>query len=80
VLFIDIEGFEFHALEGAKKLIRTKRDLLIVCEMHPNIWPSANTTCKSAERMLGELKLQPVPIQEQHDPYGDQGSVWLQQV
>jgi len=79
VLFIDIEGYEFQALQGAKKLIQSNRNLLIVCEMHPSVWQSARTTRQSAERVLEELQLRPVPVQGQGDPFSGHAAVWLQQ-
>lgn len=77
-LFIDIEGFEIAALEGARALIETRgKGLGLVVEMHPNVWDSAGTTREQAEGLLAELKLRPVPLQGQTDPLGDHGLVHL---
>jgi FkbM family methyltransferase len=79
VLMVDIEGFEIQAIAGAKRLIAERRDLLIVVEMHPDVWQSAGTTRKSAEALLDELQLTPVPLQGQSDPLNDHASVHLKQ-
>jgi len=79
VLMVDIEGFEIAAIAGAKQLLREKRDLLIVVEMHPSVWSSADTTRGAAEDLLEELQLTPIPLQGQLDPLGDHAIVHLQQ-
>jgi FkbM family methyltransferase len=79
VLVVDVEGFEIQVLAGAKNLIGKKRDLLIVVEMHPNVWSSAETTTESALRVLDELDLTPIPLQEQPNPMADHGIVQLKQ-
>jgi FkbM family methyltransferase len=79
VLMVDIEGFEIQALSGAKTLIQEKRDLLIVVEMHPNVWSSANTNRQSTEALLDDLQLTPVALQGQSDALVDHGIVHLQQ-
>jgi FkbM family methyltransferase len=79
ILMIDVEGFEIAALAGAKRLIQERRDLLIVVEMHPNVWPSADTTRKFAEDLLDELQLTPIPLQGQSDALDDHAIVHLQQ-
>jgi FkbM family methyltransferase len=78
-LMVDIEGFEIAAIAGAKRLIKEKRDLLIVVEMHPNVWHSAGTTRTSAQKLLDELELIPLPLQGQSDTLGDHATVHLQQ-
>lgn len=79
VLLLDIEGFEIAALSGAKTLIQKKRDLLIVVEMHPDVWSSANTSRQSTQALLDELGLTPVPLQDQRDPLADHAIVHLRQ-
>jgi FkbM family methyltransferase len=79
VLLVDIEGFEIAAIAGAKQLIQEKRDLLIVVEMHPSVWSSADTTRSGAEDLLNELQLTPIPLQGQLDPLNDHAIVHLQQ-
>ncbi|MBA3806660.1 MAG: FkbM family methyltransferase [Acidobacteria bacterium] len=79
-LFLDIEGFEFAALEGARRLIERRGDALhIVVEMHSGVWESAGTSRASADALLRELKLRAVPLTGQSDPLGDHGIVCLKQ-
>jgi FkbM family methyltransferase len=78
-LMIDIEGFEIVALEGARHLIESRgRSLGIVVEMHPNVWPSAQTTRAQAEALLADLRLKAVPLTGQSDPLNDYGLVHLE--
>jgi len=78
-LFMDIEGFEIAALEGARTLIKTRgRDTKIVVEMHPDVWDSANTTRAGAEALLDEFDLCAVPLTGQSDPLGEHGLVYLE--
>jgi FkbM family methyltransferase len=77
-LFIDIEGFEIAALQGARDLIQSRqREMGIVVEMHPNVWESASATRESASSLLSELKLTAVPLTGQVDPLGEHGLVQL---
>lgn len=77
-LFLDIEGFEIAALQGARELIKSRPGKLgLVVEMHPNVWDSANTTRASAEALLEELGLRAVPLAGQSDPLADHGIVSL---
>ncbi|HXT62741.1 MAG TPA: FkbM family methyltransferase [Pyrinomonadaceae bacterium] len=78
-LFIDIEGFEIGALEGARNLIeRSGAALNIVVEMHPSVWDSAGTTRSCAEDLLASLELRAVPLTGQTNPLGEYGIVWLE--
>lgn len=79
VLLLDIEGFEIEALRGARATILAHRPIIVV-EMHPNVWHSADTTRDGAEALLGELRLRPVPLSGQLDPLNDHGQVWLEPV
>jgi len=79
ILMVDIEGFEIAAISGAMQLIKEKRDLLIVVEMHPSVWSSADTTRKSAEDLLDQLQLTPIPLQGQTDTLEEHAIVHLQQ-
>jgi FkbM family methyltransferase len=78
-LFIDIEGFEIAALEGAREVIESRgAKLNVVVEMHPNVWESAVTTRASAEELLDELRLHAVPLMGQRDALGEHGIVYLE--
>lgn len=77
-LFIDIEGFEVAALEGARRLIRSRgREMGIVVEMHPNVWDSAGAGRAELEKLLDELRLEAVPLMGQRDALGEHGLVHL---
>jgi len=77
VLLLDIEGFEIEALRGAQHTISAVRPLIVV-EMHPNVWASANTTLAGTEELLRRLKLRPVALSGQRDPLNEHGQVWLE--
>ena len=78
-LFIDIEGFEIAALEGAREVIESRgAKLNVVVEMHPNVWESAGTTRASAEELLDELRLHAVPLMGQRDALGEHGIAYLE--
>jgi FkbM family methyltransferase len=78
LLLLDIEGFEIAALSSARKLIQERgKDLEIIVEMHPGVWPSAATTRSRAELLFSELGRRPVPLTGQSDPFGDYGTIRL---
>jgi FkbM family methyltransferase len=77
-LFIDIEGFEIAALQGAQNLIKSRgTGMGIVVEMHPDAWGSAGTDRAQLECLLDELGLDPVPLTGQTDALGEHGLVNL---
>jgi FkbM family methyltransferase len=77
-LFVDIEGFEVAALEGARELIGSRGGKLgVVVEMHPNVWHAAGTSRAELERLLDELRLEAVPLAGQKDALGEHGLVHL---
>ena len=77
-LFIDIEGYEGHALEGAAELIRFRGpDLGIVVEMHPSLWPASGTTRDEVAARIAAVARRPVPLTGQTDPLGEYGHVLL---
>jgi FkbM family methyltransferase len=74
-ILIDVEGFEFAALCGARKLIARRRLALgLVVEMHPDLWPSS--LCPSL--VLKHLRLRPIPLTGQMDPLAERGVVCLE--
>jgi FkbM family methyltransferase len=77
-LFIDIEGFEVAALEGARQLIKARGgEMGVVVELHPNVWHAAGTGRAELERLLAELKLEAEPLTGQRDALGEHGLVYL---
>lgn len=78
-LVLDVEGYEIHALAGARQTIRSRRGHLgIIVELHPDLWPSAGGSCHDFELLLAELALHPVPLTGQADPLSEYGIVLLQ--
>jgi FkbM family methyltransferase len=77
-LLIDIEGFEFAALSGARELIASRGTKLgIIVEMHPNVWDSANTTVDQAKSLLSEFHLGLEPLTGQQNPLTEYGLAYL---
>jgi FkbM family methyltransferase len=77
-LIIDIEGFELAALQGARRLLASRKNALgIVVEMHPALWASACMTRGLVETALADLGLRAVPLTGQADPLGEYGHVHL---
>ena len=73
---IDIEGFELHALRGARATIERCKPLLVV-EMHPMNWPDINLTPEQVEAELTDLGLRAVALEKQRDPLREYGHVVL---
>jgi FkbM family methyltransferase len=77
-LLVDVEGFEFAVLSGARQTIAQRRGLLnLVVEMHPNAWTVAGWTRDAAEALLDALDLEPISLSGQPDPLGSYGHVLL---
>lgn len=77
-LFIDIEGFELAALDGARRLIKSRGEKLgIIVEMHPGFWNSTGATPDDAQALLDELNLRARPLTGQSDSLNDYGLVAL---
>jgi hypothetical protein len=75
---MDIEGFEFAALFGAKRTLeRLRKKIGLVVEMHPDVWESAGTSRADAERFLSEMGLQAIPLMGQKDPLDEHALVHL---
>jgi FkbM family methyltransferase len=77
VILLDIEGFEIEALRGAQQTIRAHKPIIVV-EMHPNVWESADTTLAQTEELLSALRLRAVPLSGQQSPLNEHGQVWLE--
>ena len=77
-LVIDIEGFEFSALLGARGLLsrKTARPGVVV-EMHPDAWDAAGTSRAAAETLLREYGLKVEPLSGQDDAFTQHGHVAL---
>lgn len=77
-LLVDVEGFEFAVLSGARRtLARMGRRLHTIVEMHPNAWSVAGWSREAGEALLDELDLFASPLTGQTDPLGTYGHVLL---
>jgi FkbM family methyltransferase len=77
LLKIDIEGFELHALRGARRTLSKHRPSVIV-EMHPAKWDDAGESTASAASTLAALNYRVVPLDGQADPLAEHGHVVLE--
>jgi len=67
---IDVEGWELHALRGARETIRRNRSrLALFVEMHPSLWPILGMT---KDDVLAELDAQSLRIA----PPGRSDDIW----
>lgn len=77
-ILIDIEGFELAALRGASRTMEKRRGKLgLVVEIHPALWDSAGTDRSDVEGFLAGKGLRAMPLNGQHDPFGEYGLVHL---
>ena len=68
-ILIDVEGYEFDVLAGAVETIRRYRPGVIV-ELHPHLYPEGETTRAAGARLIHDLGLVPVPVDDKHrDPW-----------
>ncbi len=76
---LDIEGFEFHALRGARETLRACNPAIVV-EFHPMNWPEIGITPEAARAELADLGYRAVALEGQQDPYAQHGHVILDRV
>jgi FkbM family methyltransferase len=74
---IDIEGFELHALRGARQTLSRCNPSLII-EFHPMNWPEIGFTKQSAMEEVAALGYRAVALEGQTDPYTQYGHVVLE--
>jgi len=74
---IDVEGFEFSVLNGARKTLKEARPSLLI-ELHPMFWPALGIDTLWATRLLRELNYKVMPIEKQSDVMSEHGHVMLQ--
>jgi len=79
LLKIDIEGFELHALRGARAALARHRPAVVV-EMHPQNWPEIGAGPAQAAALLADLGYRAAPLEEQIDPLAEYGHVVLEPV
>jgi len=79
IIKIDIEGFELHALRGARETLIRQRPIVVV-EMHPMNWPEIDVTAAQVDQFLSELNYRLRPLEGQADPLGEYGHVVLEPI
>lgn len=78
-MLLDVEGYEFDVLAGARETIaRCGTGLGIVVEIHPELWRLAGWSRGDAESLLASLGRRVVPLTGQTDALGEYGSVLLE--
>jgi FkbM family methyltransferase len=78
LLRIDVEGFEFAVLRGARATIsRGRNRLRLVCELHPSAWSDAGDSARSGELLFEELGLRAVSLDGHANPLAQYGFVEL---
>ena len=77
-LLIDVEGFEFAVLTGARETFaRLGSRLNVIVELHPDAWPVAGWSRDSAQSLFAALGVTPVALSGQRDVLADYGHVLL---
>jgi FkbM family methyltransferase len=73
---MDIEGFEFHALNGARQTLLCYRPEVVV-EIHPMNWPEIGINRSDVAALISSLGYSAVGLEDQEDPLGEYGHVIL---
>ncbi len=76
-IVIDIEGFEYAALDGARETI-TRHDTGVVVEMHPSTWSGVGSNAGEFHQLLEAMGRRPVSLSGQGDPLREYGAVSLE--
>jgi FkbM family methyltransferase len=79
LLKIDIEGFEIHALRGAKETLARYRPSVIV-EMHPMIWPEIGVDADQVDRTFTDLGYRRVALDGQNNELAEYGHIVLEPI
>ncbi len=73
---MDVQGAEFHALLGARELIRAAGSrLTIVAEMHPQCWPGFAVDAALAHDTIASLGLEAASLDPQAELFARDGHV-----
>jgi hypothetical protein len=74
---IDIEGYEFHALRGAREVLR-EYSPIIVAELHPMNWPDIGVDPESEQRFISGLNYSTKALEGALDPFSIYGHLLLE--
>ena len=74
---IDIEGYEFHAIRGAREIL-SKYHPIVVVEFHPMNWKEIGIDPDQVPRLFAELGYEATPLDGQKDPLAEYGHVVLE--
>jgi len=81
LLRMDVQGFEYAVLQGARETIRKGQGRLkIVLEVHPQLWPMHDIDAQKFDALLAELGLRAVPLLPSSERYTPDGQVALEYV
>ncbi len=73
---MDVQGAEFHALRGAREVIRAAGPrLTIVAEMHPQCWPGFEIDSSYAHDTIALLGLRATPLEPGAELFARDGHV-----
>ncbi len=76
---IDIEGFELHALRGAKRTLIQHRPVVVV-EMHPMNWSEIGVSGEQVTGFLNDVSYRLNPLDGQTNPLSEYGHVVLEPI
>jgi len=76
---IDIEGFELHALRGAKQTLAQHRPTVVV-ELHPMNWPEIGVSGEQMDEFLKDVDYRLKPLDGQTNPLTEYGHVVLEPI
>jgi FkbM family methyltransferase len=71
---VDIEGFELHAIRGARKTLRDHAPVLVV-ELHPMNWLEIGASGQDLGELLAEIGYCVEALEGQGDPFSEYGHV-----
>jgi FkbM family methyltransferase len=76
---IDVEGFEFNVLNGARNTLKEFRPSVLV-EFHPMNWPALGIDPRWAAAQVAELNYTVTAVEKQTDVFSEYGHVLLEPV
>ncbi|MFO0810548.1 MAG: FkbM family methyltransferase [Gemmataceae bacterium] len=77
VIKIDIEGYEYHALCGARKVLERHRPVLVI-ELHPMNWAEIGLRREALAGLIADLGYRLIALENQSDALSEYGHVALE--